>query len=110
MSDHKLPDMDVIISTLFYLMSRYSGNSDPKIAGIISQHFGYLQTHPECKSTIMKSSSEKLLLHWAKLADQKTSHAKRISYLEKTLTESKNLLRGKQGHAGLTSPDLDIFH
>ena len=65
----KSPRFEVILASLFYLMSQYVGSPRKAIAHAVSEHFELLHQHPECKSKILRDVGKSLQLQWRGLTD-----------------------------------------
>ena len=61
-------DVQTLLATLCYLMSRHAENPSAELANIISDHFSIMQNHPDCQSGILKDLGRRLGFHWHKLA------------------------------------------
>ena len=60
----KLPKFEVILASLFYLMSQYVGSPRKEIARAVSEHFELLHQHPECESKVLQDVGRSLHLQW----------------------------------------------
>ena len=65
----KLPKLEVILASLFYLMSQYVGCPRKEIAHAVSEHFEILHQHPECESKVLRDVGQSLQLQWRGLTD-----------------------------------------
>ena len=65
----KLPKLEVILASLFYLMSQYVGCPRKEIAHAVSEHFEILHQHPECESKVLRDVGKSLQLQWRGLTD-----------------------------------------
>ena len=74
---NKLPKFEVILASLFYLISQYVGSPRKEIAHAVSEHFELLHQHPECKSKILRDVGKSLHLQWRGLTDPAMIHFKR---------------------------------
>lgn len=64
-----LPKLEVIIASLFYLMSRYANGPSQAVAVAVSEHFELLRIHPESHdSRIFQDVGRRLLLQWRDLS------------------------------------------
>ena len=61
-------DVQTLLATLCYLMSRHAESPSAELANIISDHFSMMQSHPDCQSGILKDLGSRLGFHWHKLA------------------------------------------
>ena len=66
----KLPRFEVILASLFYLMSQYVGSPRKEIAHAVSEHFELLHQHPECESKVLRDVGRSLHLQWRGLTDR----------------------------------------
>ena len=69
LNTNKLPRFEVILASLFYLMSQYVGSPRKEIARAVSEHFELLHQHPECKSKVLQDVGRSLHLQWRGLTD-----------------------------------------
>ena len=69
LDNNKLPRFEVILASLFYLMSQYVGSPRKDIAHAVSEHFQLLHQHPECESKILRDVGKSLHLQWRGLTD-----------------------------------------
>ena len=67
---NKLPRFEVILASLFYLMSQYVGSPRKELAHAVSRHFELLHQHPECESKILRDVGRSLHLQWRGLTDR----------------------------------------
>ena len=65
----KLPRFEVVLASLFYLMSQYVGSPRKEIAHAVSDHFELLHQHPECESKVLRDAGKSLHLQWRGLTD-----------------------------------------
>ena len=66
----KLPRFEVILASLFYLISQYVGSPRKEIAHAVSEHFELLHQHPECESKVLRDVGRSLHLQWRGLTDR----------------------------------------
>ena len=66
----KLPIFEVILASLFYLMSQYVGSPRKETANAVSEHFELLHQHPECGSKVLRDVGRSLHLQWRGLTDR----------------------------------------
>jgi hypothetical protein len=66
---NKLPRFEVVLASLFYLISQYVGSPRKEIAHAVSEHFEILHQHPECQSKILRDVGKSLHLQWRGLTD-----------------------------------------
>ena len=71
LDSNKLPKFEVILASLFYLISQYVGSPRKEIAHAVSEHFELLHQHPDCQSKILKDVGKRLHLQWRGLTDPK---------------------------------------
>jgi hypothetical protein len=69
LDSNKLPRFEVILASLFYLMSQYIASPRREIAYAVSEHFERLHQHPECESKILRDVGKNLHLQWRGLTD-----------------------------------------
>ena len=67
---NELPRFEVILASLFYLMSQYVGSPRKEIAHAVSEHFELLHQHPECESKILRDVGKSLHMQWRGLTDR----------------------------------------
>ena len=67
-----LPQLEVILATLLYLMSHYAESPTEELKRAVSEHFNILHTHPECKSKLLRDVGQRLHRQWSALNDLKT--------------------------------------
>ena len=67
---NKLPRFEVILASLFYLMSQYVGSPRKEIANAVSEHFELLHQHTECGSKVLRGVGRTLHLQWSGLTDR----------------------------------------
>ena len=67
---NKIPRFEVILASLFYLMSQYVGSPRKEIAHAVSEHFELLHQHPECESKVLRDVGRSLHLQWRGLTDR----------------------------------------
>ena len=65
----ELPRFEVILASLFYLMSQYVGCPRKEIAYAVSEHFEILHQHPGCQSKVLRDVGKSLHLQWRGLTD-----------------------------------------
>ena len=66
----KSPRFELILASLFYLMSQYVGSPRKEIAQAVSEHFELLHKHPECESKVLRDVGRSLHLQWRGLTDR----------------------------------------
>ena len=63
-----LPKLEVIIASLFYLMSRYAQGPSKEVALAVAEHFELLHMHPDSHgSQVLQDVGRRLLLQWRDL-------------------------------------------
>ena len=67
---NELPRFEVILASLFYLMSQYVGSPRKEIAHAVSEHFELLHQHPECESKVLRDVGKSLHMQWRGLTDR----------------------------------------
>lgn len=60
----ELPEFEIVIATLMFLMTRHAQTSDPVISRSITEHLALLEKHPDCSSTVLKTTSRRLKKQW----------------------------------------------
>ena len=48
------PPLDMLLASIYYLMTRYAIHPMPHIAAAIVQHLNLLGTHSDCASPVLK--------------------------------------------------------
>ena len=67
---NELPRFEVILASLFYLMSEYVGSPRKEVAHAVSEHFELLHQHPECESKVLRDVGKSRHMQWRGLTDQ----------------------------------------
>lgn len=65
------PEIETLIASIFYLMSRYADINDPEIADAIDMHLKLLETHPKLTSPVLMKTCKRLQCHWVNLGQNK---------------------------------------
>lgn len=65
-----LPQLDVVIASLCYLMSRYVHTPSVELANAVSEHFELLMNHPHCDSVTLKDTGRRLGQQWHMISRQ----------------------------------------
>ncbi|MBM89957.1 MAG: hypothetical protein CMQ41_16465 [Gammaproteobacteria bacterium] len=69
----ELPELDVVIASLLFLMTRHTQNTDPTICRSIIEHLALLERHPDCSSAALKNTSKSLKKQWRGLMSLDTN-------------------------------------
>ena len=66
MTDHDedLPSFELLLSSIFYLITQYSLSKDDRLPMAIVQHIQLLLSHPDCKEGILTRNLYALLDQW----------------------------------------------
>ncbi|MEM8845235.1 MAG: hypothetical protein AAGB35_09350 [Pseudomonadota bacterium] len=64
------PELDTLIASLFYLMTRYAMNNDPQLIEAITKHLQMVQNHPDANSSILNKTCQRLEKSWGLVADK----------------------------------------
>ena len=56
--------LEVLLISIYYLMTRYAIKADARVAEAIAQHFEMLASHQDCDTHIMKRAGERLSSQW----------------------------------------------
>ena len=79
-----MPNIDSLIVSLLYLMTRHSHAPKAALQQAIADHMQVLATHPDCDSSILKDAGERLSRYWRQEAriheqglDEATQYSKR---------------------------------
>lgn len=59
-----MPALEVLLASIYYLMTRHARLPDPKISEAIIQHLEMLEAHPDCESKILTEAGKRLALQW----------------------------------------------
>lgn len=68
-----------IIATIFFLMTRYSLNSETAVAQIIESHLRQLADHPDNQSQTIREISLVLCKKWQAISDHNQFHLKLVN-------------------------------
>lgn len=60
----KLPELDVLLASICYLMTRHARAADPRLATAIYEHLQLLTEHPDCSSEVLKNAGLRLSRQW----------------------------------------------
>jgi len=66
--NNELPDLSVIVASLFYLMTRYASSPSPSLADAIADHFEMLRWHPDGGDEAIASAGRRLAQTWTERA------------------------------------------
>ena len=70
-STNKLkPEIETLLASIFYLMSRYAETQDNEIADAIHMHLNLLETHPNLSSPVLMKTCRRLKCHWVSLSEK----------------------------------------
>ncbi|MEM7027334.1 MAG: hypothetical protein AAF410_03800 [Pseudomonadota bacterium] len=61
---NNMPRMEVLMATIYYLMTRYARQPDRQISDAIATHLQLLSQHPECDSDILQKAGNRLSAQW----------------------------------------------
>ncbi|MGH8592777.1 MAG: hypothetical protein ACREV3_02645 [Gammaproteobacteria bacterium] len=68
------PPLDVLFTTLCYLMSRYAANRCPALAEAMARHFMMLARHPDCRSEVLANTCPRLARYWKTTVKNRPDH------------------------------------
>ena len=68
-----MPEREVIVSSLLYLLTRYAQCGEKTIAKAICDHLEMLHKHPETSEGCLVNTCEKLYRNWQKVMDTNAS-------------------------------------
>ena len=57
-------EIEVLVATLFLLMTRYANNQEKELVQPIVEHFGWINNHPNLVNQQLKNTSSRLAKHW----------------------------------------------
>lgn len=63
------PDLDVLISATFYLMSRFAKSQDAGLIEAVKMHFQLILNHPDSKSEVINKVCKQLENYWNSIGD-----------------------------------------
>lgn len=72
----QVPDMDTVIASLLYLLSRPGAETEPTVSKAIVDHLHLLEKHPSCKTQVLNNTARKLRFYWNELRREKQQQAK----------------------------------
>ena len=64
-----MPDREVIVSSLLYLLTRYTQCAEKHVANAICDHLEMLHKHPETSDRCLFNTCERLHRNWRKVMD-----------------------------------------
>lgn len=67
-----LPAVEILITSLCYLMTQYAREFDSGLVPQIQRHLHLLEKHPDCSSDLLRTMCRRLSGHWQRLV---TLHA-----------------------------------
>lgn len=56
--------LELLLASIYYLMTRYAKAPDAKISSAISDHLVMLSSHPNCNSEILQKVGSRLAIQW----------------------------------------------
>lgn len=59
-----MPEREVVVSSLLYLLTRYSQSREKKLAKAICEHFEILHQHPETSEGCLFNTCRRLQQSW----------------------------------------------
>ncbi len=77
-----MPEREVIVSSLLYLLTRYAQNAEKHIANAICDHLEMLHKHPEISDGCLFNTCERLHRYWRKVGDSNVNSNK-VDSIEK---------------------------
>jgi rhamnogalacturonyl hydrolase YesR len=64
-----MPEREVVVSSLLYLLTRYSQTGEEKLAKAIYQHFEILHRHPETSEGCLLNTCRRLQRSWQRIVN-----------------------------------------
>ncbi len=61
------PELDTLIASLFYLMSRFAKKNEPGLVEAISMHLQMVLEHPDSKSEAILNTCRRLQCYWSSI-------------------------------------------
>ncbi len=58
------PSLEVLMASLYYLMTRYARAPCPRVSRAITEHLERLSNHADCGSGILRTAGRRLALQW----------------------------------------------
>lgn len=65
--------LEVLMASIYYLMTRYAKSPDAKVSKGISDHLQMLNSHPDCDSKILQKAGRRLAIQWQEILYDKDS-------------------------------------
>ena len=62
-------NFDLLIASIYYLMTRYAQSPDTNVSNAICEHLKMLAEHPDCHSAILQNAGESLSMQWQRYLD-----------------------------------------
>lgn len=63
-NDTESPDLEVLMASIYYLMTRHAIRPDASIASAIADHLDMLARHRDCDSHLWRRAGERLSAQW----------------------------------------------
>lgn len=60
----EMQPMELLLSSVYYLMTRYARRPAPCVAQAIIEHLQMIAGHPECQSELVRNAGRRLALQW----------------------------------------------
>lgn len=57
-------EIEILVATVFLLMSRYASNQEKELIQPIVEHFGWISNHPDLVNPQLKNTCSRLAKHW----------------------------------------------
>jgi hypothetical protein len=57
-------EIEILVATVFLLMSRYASNQEKKLIRPIVEHFDWINNHPDLVNPQLKNTCSRLAKHW----------------------------------------------
>jgi len=61
-------EIEVLVATLFLLMTRYTNNQEEELVQPIVEHFGWINNHPDLVNPQLKNTCSRLAKHWKSMS------------------------------------------
>ena len=86
---NELPSLEVLLASIYYLMTRYVRLPDPEVSKAIIEHLEMLERHPDCESEILANVGRRLALQWRNhvQAEQYQMDKCKLNFSENTLVK-----------------------
>ena len=62
-------ELDVLLASIYYLMTRYARRPDRRVAQAIAEHLRMLEERGDCDSAVLRSAGRRLALQWTEHLD-----------------------------------------